>query len=799
MPTPNASVVVKIGAAMDATVSSAFGKTTAGLKRIGDTMKILASRSQELKRLDSTSQHLGESVQTLTERYAKQNAILAKAESRFAQVKEKITSAGAADEKRTAQMDAADAAVIRARTNLDCTNASLTKTKSDFAEASAAAERFRAANQHVEASLGRLGAAMKRYEAANAAVQTNEAKRAEYRSKIVGVLAAGLFIKKSIEKAAEGEDASLRFKWSLEGNSTQQQIGALMAKTRATAMHSLASAPELLKIQTVLHKEDIGAEDALIASETIHKVASVTQQDAEETARAIGSIFHTVSLGMTGSTGEKLARLGDIVATMQQRFAISDVSGLAAGLTKALPQATMARVSFEQTAAAIGALTRHGLDAAGAGQQIGAVLRNLTKASQALGFQLVRNAKGNLDFEATIRSMNKRLIEMGGLARNRDALTQAFTRRGADAAFFLSQAAAAGELNKAQAEMADSAGSVAREYRELSDSAKGMILKIGKALDQTLRPIGRALLPGVKAVLEPIGKLMEVFGGFLDKHPTIARWIGGIAAALIGATVAVYALGWAGAVLSGGLAKVKLAIEWANLRLVAHAERAGAAAVAEGALATAEGEEAIAASTANAATVTRIGLLAKLKIALLGVGDVLAASPLLGGLVVGGLGALTGGAIAYHQQQEFQAATDERYKRWSGTHLVLNQATPSPGAALEAARLPGGHALPDTQSAPLRTPLSGQIQIVTPKKMSEGGIATRPAHVIVGDAGEEAIVPLPRGFRQGLGNSTNTIQAPVTIHIHGNVDPRAVATQVRTELERAVRDAEARRRGGMHD
>jgi len=143
-----------------------------------------------MKRLDAASVRLGESVEGLNARYEKQSATLAKAEARFATIKEKITAAGGADEKLATQLTRADEAVTRARLSLDRTSVSLAKAKTDYTDASAAAEKFRAANQHVESSLNQLGAAMKRYERASAALQANEAKRAEYRSKMLGVLAA---------------------------------------------------------------------------------------------------------------------------------------------------------------------------------------------------------------------------------------------------------------------------------------------------------------------------------------------------------------------------------------------------------------------------------------------------------------------------------------------------------------------------------------------------------------------------------------------------------------------------------
>ena len=600
MPTPNASVVVKIGALMDSTVGAVFGKTTSGLKKIGDTMKDLASRSQEMKRLDAASVRLGESVEALTGRYEKQSGTLAKAEARFAAIKEKITAAGGADEKLATQLTRADEAVTRARLSLDRTNVSLAKAKTDYTGASAAAETFRAANQHVESSLNQLGAAMKRYESASAALQANEAKRAEYRSKMLGVLAAGYAIRKTVEKAAEGEEAGLKLKWSLDGGDARHQIGSIIEQTRAIAARTMATAPELFRIQAVLNRESLSADESRIASETIHKVAAVTGQDATETAKAIASIYNTVGLQMVGSTQQKLARIGDLATAMQQRFAIDDIGSLGAGLAKALPQATMARVSFEQTGAAIGALTRHGLDAGAAGQQMSAVLINMTKASKQLGFQLVHDAKGNLDFEGTILAMQARLNRMGGLERNRDALTKAFSRRGAGAAFLLMEAAATGDLTKAQNALANSTGTVDQEYKELEDSAKGMLLRITKAFNETLLPIGRALLPGLKTVLEPIGKLATWVGGFLEKHKTLAAWLGGITTTVIAMTAAVYAGGYAWAFLHGGWLRAGKLLEWLKLKIVAHRLEVLADAGAEETAAVATESLAVAETTGSA-------------------------------------------------------------------------------------------------------------------------------------------------------------------------------------------------------
>ena len=231
--------------------------------------------------------------------------------------------------------------------------------------------------------------------------------------------------------------------------------------------------------------------------------------------------------------------------------------------------------------------------------------------------------------------------------------------------------------------------------------------------------------------------------------------------------------------------------------MLADAGASETAAVATDGLAAAEVAEATAAKGANVALATRIGLLGKL-------------GGVLGGL---GLGWYLGGKFSGTKYQHTAKGADIR-KSYRGAP----EDDDAPSAEQKAAD-ESRSALPTPEEqvayqqatrkkmglAPL--PIGAAMKNVTRPKpepteglkiphMAEGGRVTKPTIALIGEAGTEDVIPLNR--RSGVaGTYTFTIHAPITIS--GVTDPRAVALQVRSELEHAVRDAEARRRGGMHD
>ncbi len=120
-----------------------------------------------------------------------------------------------------------------------------------------------------------------------------------------------------------------------------------------------------------------------------------------------------------------------------------------------------------------------------------------------------------------------------------------------------------------------------------------------------LKPIGAALLPGFKTVLQPIGELSEKLAGFLERHKSFTLVIGSVAAGLFTVAFATTAVRYAWLTVKAPwlmgielLSKIRLGSE--------------AAAAAELGLAEATEVEAAASATAGAARIGLVGRLASM-------------------------------------------------------------------------------------------------------------------------------------------------------------------------------------------
>jgi TP901 family phage tail tape measure protein len=589
-----AAVSVKIGAVMDSTIGTVFGGVKTQLRQVGDAMKDLSARSQGLKQLDTTTARFGQSVESLSERFAKQQAAVKNSEAALEKLKAQIAATGDADGKLTARLATNSEALARSKARLADTNTSLERAKTDFTQASAAAEQFRSANQHVATSLLTVGSAMRRYEAASAAVSSNQAARAQARGNMLEVLAIGAVLKKLVEKAGETEEAKIRLGFVFDENS----VGSIVQQTKEFTRRSMATLPEMLRMESVLGRQGFDAETARFAAETAHKVSVVTEQEAGATAEAIGVVYNLAQTHLAGSTLQKFNAVGDVMAAMQHQFEIRDIGELKSSFAALLPLTQALNVPLAGTAALIGVLARGGQDPAGAAL----ILRNLTKAQHELGFKIKLDSGGNTDLAGTLRNMIGQVAAThgGDFANGVADVQKAFGGRAWRVISYLKDNTDL--LQESQKKLANSTGQLNGEYKKVEDSATGMLKKISKNLESVLKPLGTALLPGFKTILQPIGELSEKLAGFLERHKSFTLFIGSAVAGMFtlafATTVAKYA--WT-SIKAPWVMGIELL---SRIRL-----RAAAAAAAELGLADATGAEAAANVTANA---SRIGLLGRL-------------------------------------------------------------------------------------------------------------------------------------------------------------------------------------------
>src|ERR1035437_2275466 len=546
----NSSIAISIGAALSAGFASAFGAATQKITAIGGAISQLRGKVQQFDAARAVQDKFTQSVTTLTGKQDRYKTSVTAAQQRVASLKTQMAALGAPTQANSGalavfatRLDAARQAELRAGNALSMTTAQLEKEKAGLVTATADAERYAAGHQHIGASLKHLEAGYASYNRAADAVARNDQQRSKYRSGFMEIAAASLVLRKLVMMASEREEAVMHLKWVLRSDNPEQAVGVALAKAKEFARTSLATVPEILKIEAVLSKAGFEADVARLAAETAHKVSSVTEQDAEETARAIAHIYNQTAKHMTGAPEEKFKRIGDLVTQLQHQFDFKGgVADLGEQLAHALPKLEAFHIPIAQAGAAFGVLKQQGLDAG----KIPMVLTRLDKAAKDLGFSLIHDAKGNLDFTETIRSMNFALMQTyGSIDNGKDAISKAFGAKGGGD-IMLALAHSTNEVRKEQERMArEMPGVVGREYADLVESTAGKLAQLKKNFESLLIPIGKSLLPGLNAVLTPLGTMAEKLGKWLDGHEKFAAVIGTGAASLFVLSAATYAVGYA--------------------------------------------------------------------------------------------------------------------------------------------------------------------------------------------------------------------------------------------------------------
>lgn len=333
-------------------------------------------------------------------------------------------------------------------------------------------------------------------------------------------------------------------------------VGRAVAHAREYARGSLASEEELLEIQYQLSSAGLQEEAARSGSEVVHQLAKVTRGAAGQVAEVFGITFNNMMGGVEGTVEEKMARVGNVLAKTQMKYQFRDFGQLGESMSTVAGSATIAGLSFEATAAAMGVLNDAGRQGSEAGTAFDAVLGNLSKASEKLGTDIVRDAAGELDLVATLQQIKDATDALDTDARA-DLLREIFGDQGVDAIAPL--LAGLDKLRAGITELRGVAGSnlLSDEYQPFLDSAAGQ----WKMLTQNVTAAGQAfagvLLPGVNRALSWLVRGAAAVGSWIEQTPALAWGLGAVATAFtaVGVVAALNAARvWAWTVIVDGWA-----------------------------------------------------------------------------------------------------------------------------------------------------------------------------------------------------------------------------------------------------
>ena len=335
-------------------------------------------------------------------------------------------------------------------------------------------------------------------------------------------------------------------------------VGRAVANARQVgrSRDSLASEREVLEIEYALNSASLDEETARVGTAIVHRLAKVTRGAPERVGEVAGMVYNTMGKTMEGTAEERMGRIANILAKTQFKFQIRDFGQLGESFKSASKGLNTYGVSAVGGSAALGVLSSAGLAGSEAGTALTATLVGLSTASEQLGTQVVRDAKGQLDLVATFEQIEEALQGMGTQQRG-DLLKELF---GVDGLAGVSALLTNMDmLRDGTAQLREAAQSdlVNKEYERFLESSSGRMLQLRRNVAQVGVTFAGVLLPAIDSVVTPLANVASHVGAAIERYPVLGRIVGGLATAALGAAAATAA--YAGAAWVGGAAAQTMA------------------------------------------------------------------------------------------------------------------------------------------------------------------------------------------------------------------------------------------------
>lgn len=322
---------------------------------------------------------------------------------------------------------------------------------------------------------------------------------------------------------------------------TEEQFQRLTTAAREMGVAMGRSPTETANAMSELAKAGLDAEGTIAA---IGPVLALAAADGMELSRAVEVVVGTMSqFGMAtsdfGSIADRLQAAANASTT--------SVDLIGESLSYVGPQAQMAGQSFDEVAAALGALAQGGIRGSMAGTQLARVLESMADSEDKfnkLGVS-VRDANGNLrPFMDVLRDLGAATAGMNNTDRIQ-AFMDIFDIRGARAAATLSQLG--GEFDRILNEVQGSAGAAAGKASQVLQSFGGQVQVLAAKFADLKIAVITSMGQTATSAVTAMGRILEVATQFVQKNPqlvaTVAAVAGGLLALGVAATLGGITLG----------------------------------------------------------------------------------------------------------------------------------------------------------------------------------------------------------------------------------------------------------------
>lgn len=273
--------------------------------------------------------------------------------------------------------------------------------------------------------------------------------------------------------------------------------------------------------------------------------------------------YATNMLKAFGLDASEMGRVGDV---MTNAFTTSktDLSGLAATMSYAAPEARTLGIRIEEVAAMAGLLGDQGIEGERAGTALRAVMQRLvapsTEASKAMGKLGVdiADADGNMrPIVEVLADMDGAMSQLGEVARS-NMRSVIFGAEAAGAAGILMERAGNGSL-QAYTDRLQATGAAARVAAEMNDNTRGAITRLKSALEGVSIVLGMGFLPVLSDIADRLAAVALPVFEWASANQELLTTVAWVVAGLIGLSAAAIGVQFAFWMLFGWVGKLRVA------------------------------------------------------------------------------------------------------------------------------------------------------------------------------------------------------------------------------------------------
>lgn len=316
--------------------------------------------------------------------------------------------------------------------------------------------------------------------------------------KLAGLVGGGLAIRQIAQIKKQENDALLRLGTVLpDGADRRTELRRSRTSALGAGRRNNLDSNAILAAEYALRSA--GVDNARGGAILVNKLAAITGGSAEQVAETLS----TARLNFAESTG----RIGDLLAQTQLQYAVKNFGQLGDSLNEAVSGAVLRGVSLPDTLGALGAAHGAGLKGGRAGTALNAFLRQLPKASEQFGFDVVRRNDGSLNLFKSMQNLKKSLDKITDLNEKQKQLQLAFGDEGARFLPVLERldevVAGLGRLTT------QSRGVVEEKHKDFSQNDYAQVEKLGKSFSALGSEIGDLFMPAVSAGARTIGAIID--------------------------------------------------------------------------------------------------------------------------------------------------------------------------------------------------------------------------------------------------------------------------------------------------